>query len=124
MEGHWILLLALPPWSWCMLFFAPSCMSLISCLPQFVIGFLTILTSGLQYLIKSINYKKDLERIELIVAKAKSAAWGPKMVPLPGKRKVRVNLGEARDENGEVTGSKFLDMIVEGSDVFLVRTTT
>ena len=37
-----------------------------------------MLTSGLQYVIQWINYKRDLERIELIVSKAKSAAWGPK----------------------------------------------
>lgn len=47
-----------------------------------------MLTSGLQYVIQRINYKRDLERIELIVSKAKSAAWGPKLVPLSGRRKV------------------------------------
>ncbi|PPQ94014.1 hypothetical protein CVT25_009862, partial [Psilocybe cyanescens] len=83
--------------------------------------FLTILTSGLQYLIQSINYKKDLERIELIVAKAKSAAWGPKMQPIQGQRKVRVNLGDSRDEDGEVTGKKWLDMVVEDSHIYLLE---
>ena len=47
-----------------------------------------MLTSGLQYVIQRINYKRDLERIELIVSKAKSAAWGPKLVPVSGRRKV------------------------------------
>jgi hypothetical protein len=47
-----------------------------------------MLTSGLQYVIQRINYKRDLERIELIVNKAKSAAWGPKLVPVSGRRKV------------------------------------
>ena len=51
--------------------------------------FLIILTSGLQYLVQRINYKRDLERIERIVGKAKAAAWGPKMIPIDGKRKVR-----------------------------------
>lgn len=51
--------------------------------------FLIILTSGLQYLIQGLNYKRDLERIERIVGKAKAAAWGPKMVPINGQRKVR-----------------------------------
>ena len=39
-------------------------------------------------MIQRINYKRDLERIELIVSKAKSAAWGPKLVPVSGRRKV------------------------------------
>jgi DnaJ family protein C protein 1 len=51
--------------------------------------FLIILTSGLQYLVQRINYKRDLKRIEHIVGKAKAAAWGPKMIPIDGKRKVR-----------------------------------
>ena len=51
--------------------------------------FLIILTSGLQYLVQRINYKRDLQRIERIVGKAKAAAWGPKMIPINGKRKVR-----------------------------------
>jgi DnaJ homolog subfamily C member 1 len=50
--------------------------------------FLIILTSGLQYLVQRINYKRDLGRIESIVSKAKAAAWGPKMIPINGKRKV------------------------------------
>ncbi|KAF9485276.1 DnaJ-domain-containing protein [Pholiota conissans] len=87
----------------------------------FVTIFLTILTSSLQFMIQKINYKKDLERIELIVSKAKGAAWGSKMVPIPGKRKVRVNLGDAHDEDGMVTGSRFLDMIVENSKVYLLE---
>ena len=51
--------------------------------------FLVILTSTLQYLVQRINYKRDLKRIERIVGKAKAAAWGPKMIPINGKRKVR-----------------------------------
>jgi len=80
-----------------------------------VLVFLIILTSILQYLAQRINYKRDLERIERIVSKAKAAAWGPKMIPINGKRKVRVGLGEARDE----VGTKWLDMVVEDSQVFL-----
>ncbi|KAF8812521.1 DnaJ-domain-containing protein [Phlegmacium glaucopus] len=85
-----------------------------------VFVFLTILTSGLQYLVQRINYKRDLERIERIVGKAKAAAWGPKMVPINGKRKVRVNLGDSRDGDGEYTGTKWLDMVVHDSQVFLL----
>lgn len=34
------------------------------------------------------NFKRDLERIERFRGEARSAAWGPKLVPLEGKRKV------------------------------------
>ncbi|KAF4619891.1 hypothetical protein D9613_005300 [Agrocybe pediades] len=87
-----------------------------------VMVFLAIVTSGLQYLIQNINYKKDLERIEHITGKAKATAWGPKMVPVKGQRKVRVGLGESRDEDGDVVGSKFIDMVVEDNgDVYLLE---
>jgi len=86
----------------------------------FVFVFLIILTSGLQYLVQRINYKRDLQRIERIVGKAKAAAWGPKMIPVNGKRKVKVNLGEAHDGDGEYTGTKWLDMVVDNSQVFLL----
>ena len=36
--------------------------------------------------------------------------------------KVRVNLGDARDGDGEYTGTKWLDMVVHDSQVFLVST--
>ncbi|KAF8913978.1 hypothetical protein CPB84DRAFT_1669307 [Gymnopilus junonius] len=78
-----------------------------------VFVFLTILTSGLQLFVQRFNYRKDLERIEFITQKAKAAAWGPKMVPVKGQRKVRVNLGDARDGDGEVYGNKWLEMVVE-----------
>jgi len=86
----------------------------------FVFVFLIILTSGLQYMVQRINYKRDLERIERIVGKAKAAAWGPKMIPINGKRKVKVNLGDARDGDGEYTSTKWLDMVVHNSQVFLL----
>jgi len=80
-----------------------------------------MVTSGLQYLVQNMNYKKDLERINQITGKAKATAWGPKMIPVKGQRKVRVGLGESRDEDGEVVGSKFIDMVVEDNgDVYLV----
>lgn len=55
---------------------------------QSVLAFLIILTSGLQLLVQRINYKRDLERIEKVRGEARSAAWGPKLVPNVGKRKV------------------------------------
>ena len=61
-----------------------------------------MLSSGLQYLVQSMNYKRDLGRIESIVSQARSAAWGAKLVPTSeGQRKVR-HFGCRRNENGRV----------------------
>jgi DnaJ homolog subfamily C member 1 len=46
-------------------------------------------------MVQSMNYKRDLARIEVIKDKAKAAAWGPKMVPVTGQRKVRTSVSEA-----------------------------
>ena len=83
-------------------------------------AFLTILTSGLQYLVQGMNYKRDLARVELIVGRARAAAWGPKMIPHTGQRKVRVPLGESFNEDGDYAGNKSIDMVVEGTQVYLV----
>lgn len=53
-----------------------------------VLTFLIILSSGMQYFIHRSNYKRDLRRIEDVVREARLAAWGPKMVPVEGQRKV------------------------------------
>ena len=50
--------------------------------------FLVLITSGLQYLVQKMNYNRDLKRIEWIVAQARQAAWGTKMNPIEGQRKV------------------------------------
>jgi len=71
-------------------------------------------------MVQRINHKKDLARIELILVRARKAAWGPKLIPTGGQRKVRVNLGDEHDEDGDVVGSKFLDMVVDEEGVFLV----
>jgi DnaJ family protein C protein 1 len=55
---------------------------------QEVLIFLTFLTSLLQYTVQRMTYKNDLRRIETIIKDAKLAAWGPKMIPIDGKRKV------------------------------------
>jgi len=86
-----------------------------------VLVFLTASTSALQLLIQKINYKKDLARIELITGRAKRAAWGPKMIPLTGQRKVRVSLGEQVDENGFAEGTKLIDMVVEDQNVYILE---
>jgi hypothetical protein len=87
-----------------------------------VLVFLTILTSGLQYLVQTLNYKRDLRRVELAIRDARLAAWGPKMEPLQGKRKVKVNLGGGprQDEDGNVIAGKMLDMVVEQDNVFIL----
>ncbi|KAL9712888.1 hypothetical protein Ac2012v2_004128 [Leucoagaricus gongylophorus] len=85
-----------------------------------VLVFLTLFTSALQLLVQRINYKKDLARIELITGRARRAAWGPKMIPITGQRKVRVNLGEQFDEVGFVENNKWIEMVVEGQDVYLL----
>jgi DnaJ homolog subfamily C member 1 len=52
--------------------------------------FLTILTSGLHYVVQRLNYRRDLARIERILKQAKLAAWGPKMMPAGTRKKVRL----------------------------------
>jgi len=42
------------------------------------------------------------------------------MTPLAGQRKVRVNLGEQFDEVGLAENNKWIEMVVEGLDVYLV----
>lgn len=53
-----------------------------------VLVFLTTITSLLQYIVQRMTYKSDLKRIARIVSEAKLAAWGPRMIPVEGKRKV------------------------------------
>ncbi|EJD01100.1 DnaJ-domain-containing protein [Fomitiporia mediterranea MF3/22] len=88
-----------------------------------VVIFLVVLSSGLQYVIQRINYKNDLARIDRFVTEARLAAWGSRMVPMEGRRKVRVNLGGRPylDEEGNVVQGKQLDMVVEGNDVFILE---
>jgi len=89
-----------------------------------VLVFLTLLSTGLHYVIQRLNYKRDLARVEHILSQAKQAAWGPKMVPTGGRRKVKVNLGgNARlDEDGNVLLGKYIDMLVESNgDVFMLE---
>ncbi|KAF8639839.1 hypothetical protein AX17_001094 [Amanita inopinata Kibby_2008] len=85
-----------------------------------VFVFLTFFTSTLQYIIQRINYKKDLERVQYIIREARLAAWGPKLVPSTGQRKVKVNLRSKHDEDGYVDSSRFLDMVVECDTVYFL----
>ena len=45
----------------------------------------------MHYIIQRVNYKNDLARIDRFVREARLAAWGPRMVPLEGRRKVSVH---------------------------------
>ncbi|TFK75827.1 DnaJ-domain-containing protein [Pluteus cervinus] len=87
-----------------------------------VLVFLVAITSFLQYIVQRMNYTKDLERIERFQREARVAAWGPKLVPVEGKRKVKVPLGPARfDEDGDMVASgRTVDMVVEGSNVYIL----
>ncbi|RDB22820.1 putative J domain-containing protein C2E1P5.03 [Hypsizygus marmoreus] len=80
-----------------------------------VLVFLTILTSLLQLLVQRLNYKRDLERIERFVGEARSAAWGPKLVPVEGQRKVKVNIAGPDSSN-----ARWIDMVVEGQNVYIL----
>ncbi|OBZ70395.1 putative J domain-containing protein C2E1P5.03 [Grifola frondosa] len=88
-----------------------------------VLVFLTLVSSVLQYQVQRLNYRRDLKRIEWIIDQARSAAWGSKMIPLDGQRKVKVNLGGGSrlDEDGNVVGGKMVDMIVEGNSVYILE---
>ncbi|KAI5124917.1 hypothetical protein M0805_007345 [Coniferiporia weirii] len=88
-----------------------------------VLVFLIALSTGVHYVIQGMNYKSDLARINRFVSEARLAAWGAKMVPLEGKRKVRVNVGGRAyvDEDGNVVSGRHIDMVVEGDDVFILE---
>ena len=121
MAWNRLLLLAFPPRSRRKSFYTlTKSQQLTSISYKAVLSFLVFLTSLLQYMVQRINHKKDLARIELILVRARKAAWGPKLIPTGGQRKVRVNLGDEHDEDGDVVGSKFLDMVVDEEGVFLV----
>lgn len=86
-----------------------------------VFVFLTLVTCGLQYTIHGYNYRRDLERVERFIAEARLAAWGPKLIPLDGQRKVKVGVGERHDEDGYPLGSRTIDMVVEGTNVYILE---
>ncbi|KAI1795210.1 DnaJ-domain-containing protein [Ganoderma leucocontextum] len=88
-----------------------------------VLTFLVIMTSGLQYLVQKMNYNRDLKRIEEIVEQARIAAWGSKLNPVEGQRKVKVNLGgqPRLDEDGNAIPGRTVDMVVEGNQVYILE---
>jgi len=88
-----------------------------------VMTFLVVLTTGLQYMVQKLNYARDLERIERIRQDARTTAWGNRLVPPEGQKKVRVNLGGRMrfDEEGNALPGKTIDMVVEGENVYIAE---
>jgi len=86
-----------------------------------VFVFLVILTSGLQYMVQKMNYNSDMKRIQDFVKRAQEKAWGPSLVPLEGRRKVRVPVGKSRyDSEGELVQGKMLEMVVDPGAVYIL----
>jgi len=83
-----------------------------------VLIFLAVLTSGIQHIIQRYNRTRDLARIERFVRLGKAAAYGPKAVPIEGKRKVRVPVSDIGDESGGARG-RMVDLLVDGENVYL-----
>ena len=87
--------------------------------------FLVLLTAGAHRLVMQLNYNRDIQRIRYferaarISAGSKSPATGEKDQAAGAKaarrRKVKVPMVEGRDNTG------YLDLIVVGDEVFLVR---
>lgn len=89
--------------------------------------FLVLLTAGAHRLVMQLNYNRDIQRIRYferaarVSAGSKSPATGEKDQGAGAKaarrRKVKVPMVEGRDNTG------YLDLIVVGDEVFLVRAT-
>ena len=62
------------------------------------------------------NYTRDLARVQDLVARAKLAAWGPRMVPVEGSRKVRIPASAtSATEAGAGTGQvRAVELVVDG----------
>lgn len=82
--------------------------------------FLAILTSGIQHIIAQYNRKRDLKRIERFVRLGRAAAYGPKGVPIEGKRKVRVPIIDGGEDSGNARAGRMVDLLVDGTEVFMV----
>lgn len=87
------------------------------------------------------NYSRDLERIQRFIRQARASAWGPKLIPVSGARKVYITYmslklsglmeclqvkvpvggGGQVDEDGNSTqGGRVLELVVDGEEVFIV----
>ncbi|KAJ7713756.1 DnaJ domain-containing protein [Mycena maculata] len=79
-----------------------------------VFVFLVLVTSGFHYIVQHLNYRSDLERVNRFVKEAQLVAWGPKLVPIEGQRKVKVNLAGSGSEG------RFIDMVVDAKNVYIL----
>jgi len=69
------------------------------------------------------NYKRNLNRVQVLTDNAKLSAWGPKLIPVEGKKKVKVPIGGTIrfDDEGNQNQNEKITMIVEGKgDVFFL----
>nr|GAT59925.1 predicted protein [Mycena chlorophos] len=82
------------------------------------IVFLIIATSGFQYAAQHVNSRRDLARIEDIVRQARQVAWGPRMVPVEGQRKVKVNLGGGPESEAP---ERWISMVVDANNVYFLH---
>ncbi|KAJ7781150.1 DnaJ domain-containing protein [Mycena metata] len=81
-----------------------------------VFVFLVLVTSGFHYVVQHINYRSDLQRIHRFVKEAQLAAWGPKLIPVEGQRKVKVNVSGADEDSRK----RWLDMVVDAKNVYIL----
>ncbi|KAL0949479.1 hypothetical protein HGRIS_009532 [Hohenbuehelia grisea] len=86
-----------------------------------VLVFLIFVTSGMQHIVQRMTYSTDLKRVQRIISDAKLQAWGPKMIPLEGEKRVKVNIGSPQyDEDGyPVPSNRQIMMVVRGQEVFI-----
>ncbi|OCH94127.1 DnaJ-domain-containing protein [Obba rivulosa] len=86
-----------------------------------VFVFLVVLSSILQYFIQRLNHKRDIERVDWVIQQARSAAWGTRLVPVEGQRKVKVNLGGGPrlDGDGNLVAGRMVEMVVDGDGVYI-----
>ncbi|KAJ7283561.1 DnaJ domain-containing protein [Mycena rebaudengoi] len=82
----------------------------------FVSIFLILVTSGFHYTVQHITYRTDLQRVQRFIKEAQLAAWGPKLIPIEGQRKVKVNLAGSQSDGP----GKWIDMIVDSKNVYIL----
>ncbi|KAF7355393.1 RNA-dependent RNA polymerase [Mycena sanguinolenta] len=85
-----------------------------------VLVFLVLVTSGFHYIVQHINYRNDIERIERVTKEAQLTAWGPKLIPIEGQRKVKVNIAPRVDDEGESVRKRLVDMVVDPQNVYIL----
>lgn len=76
----------------------------------FVFTFLTLLTTGLHYVVLRMNHTRDKRRVNYFTEAARKVASGAK-----GRRKVRIPMVEGSN------GGETLELVVDGDTVLLVR---